>query len=177
MTERTRAEETDRLQHEISLAIAKAADFQTALHVALTQVCEFTSWEYGEAWIPNGKILELSPVWYSIPNIAALEQFRLCSEAFILSANTGLPGRVWASKQPEWIVDVSTESETYFLRNQIAKACSVKAGFGIPVMSSDRVSVVLVFFMRQAQLEDKRLVEFITLVRAELEQALQRLAR
>lgn len=176
MTERKRAEEAEQLQHEIGLAIRKAANFQTALHIALKYVCEITSWEYGEAWIPNGKVLELSPVWYSIPNTEALEQFRLCSEAFILSTNTGLPGRVWASKQPEWIVDVSTESETYFLRNQIAKACGVKAGFGIPVMSCDCVSVVIVFFMRQAQLEDKRLVELVALVKAELEKALQRLS-
>lgn len=175
MTERKRAEEAERLQHEIGLAIKKAANFQTALHIALKYVCEVSSWEYGEAWIPNG-ILELSPVWYSIPNIEALEQFRLCSEAFILSANTGLPGRVWASKQPEWIVDVSTETETYFLRNQIAKACGVKAGFGIPIMSCDRARVVIVFFMRQAQPEDKRVVELVALVIAQLEQALQRLS-
>lgn len=174
MTERKRAEEAEKLQHEVDLAI-RTANFQTALHVVLKHICEVTSWEYGEAWIPNGKILELSPVWYSIPNTEALEKFRLCSEAFILSANKGLPGRVWASKQPEWIVDVSTESETYFLRNQIAKACGVKAGFGIPVMSCDRASVVIVFFMRQAQLEDKRVVELVTLVKAQLEQALQHL--
>ncbi len=176
MTERKTAEEAEKLQHEIGLAIREVANFQTALHIALKYVCEVSSWEYGEAWIPNGKILELSPVWYSIPNTEAFEKFRLCSEAFILSANTGLPGRVWASKQPEWIVDVSTETETYFLRNQIAKACGVKAGFDIPIMSSDRASVVMVFFMRQAQLEDKRVVELVTLVKAQLEQALQRLS-
>lgn len=172
MTEDNRVKENERLQQQIGLALREATDFPTALQVVLKQVCEFTSWEYGEAWIPNGKVLELSPVWYSIPNVEALEKFRLCSESFTLSAHVGLPGRVWASKQPEWIVDVSTESETYFLRNLIAKACGVKAGFGIPVMKGDRAIVVLVFFTRQAQVEDKQIVEFIALVRAQLAQAI-----
>lgn len=175
MTERQGVEETNRIQQEIVLAI-RAADFQTALHVTLKYICEFTSWEYGEVWVPHDGILELSPIWYSTPNIEALEKFRLCSEAFILPANTGLPGRVWSSKQPEWIVDVSSASETYFLRNQIAKACGVKAGFGTPVITHDRTRVVLVFFMRQAQAEDRQLINFVEIVKAELEQAFQGLS-
>lgn len=83
-------------------------------------------------------VLELSPAWYVNPrrdriSVSALEQFRLCSEAFVLPPATGLPGRVWSSQQPEWIVDVSAESETYFLRHQIAKAYGVRAGFGVPI--------------------------------------------
>lgn len=174
MTERQRVDETKQIQQEIVLAIAQARDFQAAMQVTLQRVCQLTSWEYGEAWIPNqeDKFLELSPIWYSTPNIEALEKFRLCSEAFVLSANIGLPGRVWSSKQAEWIVDVGAASETYFLRNQIAKACGVKAGYGIPLIIGDRARVVLVFFMRQAQAEDEQLINLMAIVRAELERVL-----
>jgi len=34
----------------------------------------------------------------------------------------------------EWIEDISTESETSFLRNQIAKAFGVRAGFAVLVL-------------------------------------------
>lgn len=168
--------ETNQLQ-TIETAIRETSDFQAALQVTLQKVCEFSAWEYGEIWIPTSDgILALSPVWYSDLDLEALEKFRLCSEAFILSANTGLPGRVWSSKQPEWIVDVSATSETYFLRNQIAKACNVKAGFGIPITSNDEVVAVIVFFMRQAQAEDPQLIEFVKVAATELEQILQRLS-
>lgn len=161
----------------IETAIREASDFQDALQVSLKKVCEFSDWEYGEAWIPTSDgILALSPVWYSDPDIEALEKFRLCSEAFILSANTGLPGRVWLSKQPEWIVNVGATSETYFLRNQIAKACSVKAGFGIPIISDRQVVAVIVFFMRQAQSENPQLIAIVKAAATELEQLLQRLS-
>ncbi len=148
-----------------------SAYFQEQLYAALKTVCQTGGWDYGEAWVPSDDILELSPVWYSRPDTEAIEKFRLCSEAFIIPPNQGLPGRVWASGQPEWIVDVSAKSETYFLRNQIAKACSVKTGFGIQV-KCDRVLVVLVFFTRQAIAQDRQKVEFITALAAELEQAL-----
>jgi GTP-binding protein len=88
----------------LTQAISEASDFHTALSIALLQVCEVTGWDYGEAWIPckNSRVLELSPVWYSTPQRAfignttalAIEQFRLCSESFVLPPAIGLPGRV-----------------------------------------------------------------------------------
>ena len=149
-----------------------SAYFQSQLYKAIKLVCKTGEWDYGEAWIPSGDILELSPVWYSRPDSEAIEKFRLCSEAFVIPPNQGLPGRVWAKGQPEWIVDVSARSETYFLRNQIAKACGVKAGFGIPVKCERQVIVVLVFFMGTADPYKEQKVDFITAVAAELEQSL-----
>lgn len=147
--------------------------FNEHLYAAIKLVCKTCGWDYGEAWIPaRERVLELSSVWYSRPNLEAIEKFRLCSEAFVIPPNQGLPGRVWTSGQPEWIVDVSARSETYFLRNQIAKACSVKAGFGIPIKNSTQVIVVLVFFGHQACDRNQQKVDFITAVAAELEQAL-----
>ena len=149
-----------------------SAYFQSQLYKAIKLVCKTGEWDYGEAWIPSGDILELSPVWYSRPDSEAIEKFRLCSEAFVIPPNQGLPGRVWAKGQPEWIVDVSARSETYFLRNQIAKACGVKAGFGIPVKCERQVIVVLVFFMRTADPHKEQKVDFITAVAAKLEKSL-----
>lgn len=179
MTERQRTETENQLQI-LSRAISEAPDFHTALSIALLQVCKATNWDYGEAWIPgkNGSFLELSPVWHSNTRLgratmSALEQFRLCSEDFILTPATGLPGRVWSSQQPEWITDVSAHSETYFLRNQIAKACGIKAGFGVPILANHHVLAVLVFFILEARAEDKQLVELVTSVTTALGEVFQ----
>ncbi len=147
--------------------------FQEQLDAAIALICKTGGWDYGEAWIPSPDgVLELNPVWYGFPDMEAIEKFRLCSEAFVIPPNQGLPGRVWSSGQPEWIVDVSARSETYFLRNQIAAACGVKAGFGIPIKANRQVVAVLVFFMRQSQAYKAQKVDFITAVAAELEQCL-----
>lgn len=183
MNENERAEEEIQLLQTLTQTISEALDFHTALSLALSQVCEVTDWDYGEAWIPckDGMVLELSPVWYSSnrrgsASVAALEQFRVCSEAFILPPATGLPGRVWSSQQPEWIPDVSAHSETYFLRNQIAKAVGLRAGFGVPILANHQVLAVLVFFMLEAREEDTRLVGLVAAVAIELGEVLQRLS-
>ena len=151
-----------------------------ALSVALLQVCEVTGCDYGEAWIPSkdGMILELSPAMY-ISNredgsATALELFWICSKDFVLSPDYGMPGRVWSSHQPEWIPDVSAQSETYFLRNQIAKACGVRAGFGIPILVDEQVLAVLVFFMLEAREEDRQMIELATAVATEVRQRILR---
>ncbi|HBB33404.1 MAG TPA: GAF domain-containing protein [Cyanobacteria bacterium UBA8803] len=146
--------------------MSQGQDFQEALAVVLKQICESSDWDYGEAWIPNqdGTILELSPAWcisslQDSTAVFALEQFRQCSESFILRPGVGLPGRVWSSRQPEWITDASSESETYFLRNQIAKAFGVKAGFGLPIIANGEIVGVLIFFMLESRALDQNLVE------------------
>ena len=150
----------------LTRSIAKTTELDAVLTATLRTVCESINWDYGEAWIPNqdGKILELSPAWYvnpkrSIDRVSDLQKFRICSEAFILSPGVGLPGRVWSSQQPEWILDASVQSETYFLRHYIAKAFGIKTGLGVPILANDRVMAVLLFFRSQICEQDPQLIE------------------
>lgn len=143
---------------DFEAAIANALPWQVALIVA--KVCEATDWDYGEIWIPSddSTVLELSPVWHiasrkDTADLMSLEQFRLCSEGFVLSPGEGLPGRVWLSEQYEWIADATAQSESCCLRNQIARAFDISAGFGAPVIANGRVQAVLVFFKLGTQLK------------------------
>ncbi len=157
-------EHTEKIQSlDLTQSMSEASNFQEALAIALGKVGEVSDWDYGEAWIPSqeGTVLELSPAWYRNTNrnsawLLAVEQFRHCSEGFIFPPAIGLPGRVWLSQQPEWLYDASAESETYFLRNQIARAFGIRAGFGVPVVVNHQVLAVLIFFMSQAQGEDQQ---------------------
>lgn len=139
----------------LTQAIGKASNFQSKLTLALEYICELTAWDYGEVWIPCSQdILELSPAWYrstcrGSTYTHALEQFRLCSEEFILSPGIGLPGRVWSAQQSEWIYDVSTQSEKYFLRNYIAKAFGIKTGLGVPIFVNHQQIAVVALFLCQ----------------------------
>jgi hypothetical protein len=68
--------------------------------------------------------------------------------------------------------DASAESETYFLRNQIAKAFGVKAGLALPILVNSQVRTVVVFFMLEAAAEDKGLVELTQTAVMQLENLL-----
>lgn len=172
-TERKQIQEEARLLQAMTLAIAQSQDFHTALGEALRQVCQATGWKYGEVWIPrlDGSTLECSPVWYGSTN--NLEKFRKLSEALTFPPDVGLPGRVWSSKQPEWIEDVCHSSDSIFLRCQMALEPGLKAGLGIPILDRDRVLAILVFFMFESREEEKQLVEMVSGVATQLGELIQ----
>ncbi len=120
------------------------------LKSTLGKICELTNFSYGEIWLPNAEnnLLELSSDYYVVAGNHQndLELFYECSQDFVLSLGEGLPGRVWLKKKPEWILDVSAESEGYFLRNQIAGVYGVKTGFAVPVILEEKVLMIMAFF-------------------------------
>lgn len=187
------SEELSLLQ-SLTQLINEAPDFQSALYVALCKVCQVTNWDYGEVWLPNSEntVLECSPAWYG--NTTTLEPFRQASEKLTFSPNTGLPGRVWSSRQPQWIEDISVQPDASCVRPQ-AQVAGLKAGFGIPIVISvsdriacavsapccttatseastsskeSRVLAILTFFMTQSRVEDKRYLELVTAVATQL---------
>ncbi len=97
------------LLQSLSALISEAPDFDSALRVALRLVCEVTHWDYGEAWLPrpDNSVLECSSAWHG--NTTTLTEFRLWREKLAFPPNSGLPGRVWSSRRPEWIEDISDE--------------------------------------------------------------------
>ena len=181
-TKRKRAEEQVNLLQTLMLAIGESQDFDAAVAVILRTVCETKGWNYGEAWIPcaEGIVLKCSPAWYrradgvSRDRSPGLKQFRRLSEEFTFAPGAGLPGRVWLSQQPEWQDDVSREPEKSFRRAQIATDCGLRAGLGIPLIINEQVLAVLVFFKFESGNEDKRLIESISAVAAQLDSVIQR---
>ncbi|HEY9602609.1 MAG TPA: PAS domain S-box protein, partial [Allocoleopsis sp.] len=165
---RQQREEELRLLQTITQAISEAPNFDSALSVALSNVCEVTDWDFGEAWIPNSQaqILELSPAWYSSTD--RLNAFRCYSEAFTFPLESGIAGRVWASKQPEWIQDVSLQPESVFLRTGMVQRVGIKAALGVPLIADEQVLAVFVFFKFESSKEDKRIVELVVSVANQL---------
>ena len=169
---RHRAEEEVRFLQTMTRAIGESANFHSALGVALRLVCDFTGWAFGEAWIPKGDLLECSPAWHR--NTQSLDKFRLESENITFAPTIGLPGRVWSSQQPEWMQNVSRATDTAFLRKRGALEVGFKSALGIPIVASDRVLAVLVFFMFTAKDEDKHLVKLVSTVATQLGALIQR---
>lgn len=172
ITEQKRAQEEILLLQSITLAISETKDLHTAMYIVLRKVCEATSWTVGEAWIPNPDYtyLERSKAYYN--SVAGLEEFVTASKGFTFPKGIGLPGRAWSSQQPEWIPDVSTD--TNFLRKEIAKKLGLKAGLAIPIIARKKVVTVMVFYMFDAREEDKRLMKLVSAVASQLGLVIQR---
>ncbi|WP_413161166.1 adenylate/guanylate cyclase domain-containing protein [Capilliphycus salinus ALCB114379] len=195
--ERQQAEEELQLLLTLSQAISSAPDFETALQVALQTLCETTNWVYGEVWLPSTDqtVLESSPMlsYFSPENAqmnAALESFRSHLDGIRFKPGEGIAGRVWQSKQPEWVDNIEAEPENVnfpvrhlpFIQNP-AKNYGLKAHFGVPIFGSSNwkieevftapVLAVLVFFMRESRPQDQRFVELVCAATNQLGAVLQ----
>jgi PAS domain S-box-containing protein len=160
------------LLQTITMEVAAAGDVSSALEVVLRRVCEKTGWLLGQAWVPNQARthLDCGPVWFC--GKADLERFRAASEASHFIPGAGLPGRVWKSKQPAWIEDVTLDGN--FPRNKAAAEVGLKTAVGIPILSGDEVIAIIEFFVQEARAEDERLVKVITAVAAQLDLVMER---
>jgi len=162
ITQRKQSEQEANLLQTMAQAVLESEDFHSALQVALQKVCEATTWAVGEAWVPDTKrsVLECSPFWYS--KVADLTEFRKVSQEFTFPIGVGIPGRVWATRYPEWCRDVSAETSNVYLRAKLALNAGLKAALGIPIVANEQVLAVLVFYMFEAREEDQRLIELIS---------------
>jgi PAS domain S-box-containing protein len=160
------SEEQLSLLQTITMEVAAATDLSSALEVVLREVCEKMGWVLGHAWVPNpdAAVLDLVAAWYC--GDGELKPFRSISEGSHFESGVGLPGRVWESKQPAWVEDVTNDPN--FPRSAAARTASLKTGVAIPILSRRKVIAVLEFFMRESRSQNEQLVNVIVAVAAQL---------
>lgn len=163
------------LLQTITSEVAAAIDMSAALEIVLRRVCEKTGWALGQAWIPSEdkSFLTCGPVWFC-GSTDELKHFRTASAESRFDLGVGLPGRVWKTKQPAWIEDVT--SDPNFPRAEAAKAVGLRTAVGIPILSDNKVIAVIEFFLREWRSEDEGLVGVIAAVAAQLDLAIERKA-
>lgn len=176
-----RAEDEIRFLLQTTQAISASVDFHSALEVTLRQLCETIAWNYGEAWIPNDEnaCLECSRGWYASDSelgepLPVLAEFRRQSQTFTFAANDGIIGRVWSSKQPEWLADVSQERDPIFIRYQFAREAGLKACFGVPILVNNQVLAVLMFFKFTTSSLEQRVMDLVLAIASQLGSLIQR---
>ncbi|MEB3827906.1 GAF domain-containing protein [Phormidium sp. CCY1219] len=172
--ERTRAESEIRFLLSTTSAIAESADFPSALKIILRSCCETIQWDFAEAWVPNeeGTHLKYSGACYA--RDASFTPFKSQITKRTFAPNEGLPGRVWVSKQPEWLSDLSTLEASIFHRTAIANSVQLKTGFGVPITKDNNLLAVLVFFTQTHTPFDDRVLKLVSVVATQLGELIQR---
>ena len=181
--DRQRTELQMSLLLEATQAIGQSQDFHESLAVILRLLCTNIDWSFAEAWIPSddGTVLEYSPGWFA--EEACLEVFGRHREKLKLAPATGMAGRIWSSRQPEWIEDISVTKELVFQQyasNELRQcACkeavtSLKTCFGVPILAGEQVVAVLVFFKQSKSPKDRSLIKLFNAVATQLSSQIQR---
>jgi PAS domain-containing protein len=156
-----RAELQSRLLQTMMQVISAATDFEAAMGTTLTNICETNGWDYAETWIPRGE-QEVLVCCSTYAASKEMEPFRRARSQLALSTDACLLGRAWSSKQPQWTLDLSSESEEVVCADVAAKVGltaslsvpivipakgGLKSAFGLPLRAHDEVEVILTFFM------------------------------
>ena len=123
----------------------------------LQLLCEGLEREVGAIWNLNGAAnrLECADVWQR-PG-PALEEFMQASFHKSLPSGIGLPGRVWATRQPAWLEDIRKDSN--FTRGDAALACGLHSGLAFPILNDNQFVGVIELFAREVQTPEPELLE------------------
>ena len=172
ITDRQRTEQHLNTQYAATKVLADAASISIAIPRILQAICESLGWELGEMWLVDGtaNILQCLDIWHK--TLLEIDEFAVISKTTTFALGVGLPGRVWSSSQPVWIVDVA--DDVNFQRSQIAAQAGLHTAFGFPVFSGNTTVGVMTFFNREILQPDTDLLMVMTSIGNQVGQFIKR---
>lgn len=158
-------------QCAVSKVLSSVDDLSAALPSIIASVCINLGWELGAFW----QYAATRPV-LTCTNISAADESlgRLIagSRKNELLAGEGLPGRVFASSQPEWIVDISQDKD--FQQGSAAVQAGLQSAFAFPVLVGNDAVAVLEFLSSQFREPDGELLESMVALGRQIGQFIKR---
>ncbi len=184
ITESKRAEEEVRknnalvqLLRAVATASNEASSIETAMQTCIDEVCAYTGWPLGHAYLRPfdeetlDDVLVSTSIWH-VDDAGRFESFREATEATDFAPRLGLPGRVLASGEPAWISDVGEDPN--FPRVKYALESGIRTSFAFPVLVEREVAAVLEFFCTESQEPDDEILEIMGQIGAQLGQVIER---
>lgn len=162
------------LLQRVATAANEAPTPEAALQIAIREVCAYTHWPVGDAFAlaadGSGELV-CTGVWH-LDDVERFGRFRALTEASRFPSGVGLPGRVLASGQPAWIMDVT--QDVNFPRAQVVRDCAVRGAFGFPVLTGREVVGVLEFFTPESREPDLTLLQTMAHIGTQLGRVFER---
>jgi len=156
------------LLQAVATSANQASSIEEALSLCLREVCIYTGWPVGHAYLPapdgSGDLVP-TDLWH-LDDPARFETFRRITASARFAPGIGLPGRVLASGKPVWIADVTADPN--FPRARQAADIGVKTGFAFPILAGAETVGVLEFFSATAGEPDRPLLETMAHTGAQL---------
>jgi signal transduction histidine kinase len=88
-----------------------------------------------------------------------VKKFSDLSSVITLASGKGLPGRVWESKKPTWVYDVTRDPN--FPRAPYAKEADLHGGFAFPLFSRGEINGIMELFSHKVVEPDKDLLRMV----------------
>ncbi|HEU4891211.1 MAG TPA: ATP-binding protein, partial [Vicinamibacterales bacterium] len=140
--------------------LVEAASLAEATPKILQAICEAFGWAHGAMWtvVHEQHVLRCTDIW-TTPG-QSFPEFDAMSRAVSFAPGVGLPGRVWATREPTWIPDVVADPN--FPRASIAAREGLHSAFGFPVLADGNVLSVMEFFSLEIRPPDDELLTMLS---------------
>jgi PAS domain S-box-containing protein len=161
LSERHRAARYRAAQHAVADVLVESPALESAMPDLLRAIGQALGWEAGGFWMadPDEDVLRCRAFWTGDPE--RLAEFEAASRELALSPGSGLPGRVLASGEPAWVLDVTTAEN--FPRGKAASSADLHGAIGLPVLSEGgQVVAVLDFFTAELGTPDDDLLAMMS---------------
>jgi PAS domain S-box-containing protein len=144
------------IQFATSKVLASAEDLQAALPSVIASICLNLGWEMGAFWqhASNRPVLVCTHISAADK---ALGTFIAESRKNELLPGEGLPGRVFATSEPEWIANIHEDKDAS--RSLTAARAGLQSAFAFPVLVDTDAIAVLEFFSYTFRAPDQELLE------------------
>jgi two-component system, cell cycle sensor histidine kinase and response regulator CckA len=170
--ERRRLEQRLRIKDAVSQILAESPNMPDATPKVIRVMCETAQWELGAIWnVDRSDNLLTCVDFWCLPSVSVSE-FEALTRRTKFSPGVGLPGRVWSSGKPEWINDVTNDSN--FPRAPVAAKEGLHTGIGFPIKVGDKVVGVMECFSREIAEPDNDFLEMLGHIGAQLGQFMER---
>ncbi len=162
ITERKQKERRLVAEHAVAQALAESATLDEASPKILQVLCEGLGWDLGGLWTVDcqNNVLRCVEIWH-LPWFKVPE-FEAITRKITFSPGVGLPGRVWASGKPAWIIDVTVDAN--FPRAAFAAKEGLHGAFCFPVTNKNEILGVMDFFSREVKQPDDELLNMMAAI-------------
>lgn len=170
--ERKRVEQRRDTQYAIARILAEAITVEAATPAILNALCTNLNWQVGILWQVDPSQTVLRPVHCWQASDTNIQAFIESNQQATFAQGIGLPGRVWATRQPIWLTELS--SDPNFPRAVSAGQVGLQSGFGFPILLGDEILGVIECFSLHTQEPDTDLLNLMAAIGSQIGQFMER---
>jgi PAS domain S-box-containing protein len=153
-------------QAAVARVLMSADTLATATPKLLATLGGQLGWELGALWTvrPRSSTIVCVEVWSD--RSIDVPEFLAGTRAAEFAPSEGLPGRVWASGEPEWVPDVLDDEN--FPRAEAAREAGLRGALAFPIRSSSGILGVVEFFATRPREPDAPMLDLMDTLGAQL---------
>ena len=159
ITERVRNDRRRATQYMVASLLAGSWTLAEAGTQILEAVAASGDWAFAAIWVYDEAAggLRCRNLWHEASG--RVKKFADLSRLITLAKGKGLPGRVWDSKKPAWIYDITRDPN--FPRAPYAAEADLHGGFAFPLFSRGEIDGIMELFSHKVVEPDEDLLQMV----------------